>query len=197
MDIKAWIIKKKTLKDYNLAADTYDDRYISEQSEKYMAVLDKIDLQYPSVILDLGCGTGLLIEKVKQRASYLVGIDFSRAMLAKARDKNKHFNNISFICGDSDFLPIREDVFNTVFSFTLLQNVPDPIRTLKEIIRVAKPQTLIVISALKKNYKKNEITNLIHKTNLKILESINHDFLNDYIYICENPLNKKLNHSNE
>ncbi|MCK4243366.1 class I SAM-dependent methyltransferase, partial [Candidatus Bathyarchaeota archaeon] len=136
-------------------------------------------------------------EKVKQRASYLVGIDFSRAMLAKARDKNKHFNNISFICGDSDFLPIREDVFNTVFSFTLLQNVPDPIRTLKEIIRVAKPQTLIVISALKKNYKKNEITNLIHKTNLKILESINHDFLNDYIYICENPLNKKLNHSNE
>ena len=137
-----------------MAADTYDDRYISEQSKKYMAVLDKIDLQYPSVILDLGCGTGLLIEKVKQRASYLVGIDFSRAMLAKARDKNKHFNNISFICGDSDFLPIREDVFNTVFSFTLLQNIPDPTRTLKEIIRVAKPQTLIVISALKKNYKK-------------------------------------------
>ncbi|MCJ7770418.1 class I SAM-dependent methyltransferase, partial [Candidatus Bathyarchaeota archaeon] len=51
-----------------------------------------------------------------------------------------------FLCADADHLPFREQVFDSVFSFTLLQNMPDPSFTLCEILRVAGTNGLVVAS---------------------------------------------------
>lgn len=57
-------------------------------------------------VLDLGCGTGLVGELVKDRASTLVGVDLSAAMLEQARQKSiyselRHADLLTALQGDS------------------------------------------------------------------------------------------------
>ena len=82
----------------------------------YMTILGK---ENPS-ILDLGCGEGVLNEKIPHLDySYFLGIDFSKVSIEKAREKN--FDNAEFECADlHNFKPKRKFdiiVFNEVFYY--------------------------------------------------------------------------------
>lgn len=50
------------------------------------------------------------------------------------------------LCADADFLPIRDGAFDSVFAFTLLQNMPCPAETAREILRVARPEGTVVVT---------------------------------------------------
>src|ERR1043165_105875 len=60
-------------------------------------------------ILELGCGTGHLLAKLKP--SYGVGVDFSAAMIAEARKANP---DLTFIVGD-----IEDEAFTSTLSGAL------------------------------------------------------------------------------
>ena len=184
---KLWQMKRRTLKDYNLMAGNYDLRYREEQSKKYDAVLDRISVDARGPILDVGCGTGLLIERLAGCAPYIVAIDFSEAMLSMTRERCKAFDNVLLVRGDADFLPLRDDAFDNVFAFTLLQNIPEPKRTLRELARVAKPGASMAITGLRKRYAMTELTDLIDMFNLRLIESVDLDSLKDHIIICRKP----------
>jgi predicted TPR repeat methyltransferase len=47
-------------------------------------------IRAPLPVLDLGCGTGLVAEALRDLASPIDGIDLSAAMLAKARDRGQY-----------------------------------------------------------------------------------------------------------
>jgi predicted TPR repeat methyltransferase len=61
------------------------------------AALDELGAISVETIVDAGCGTGLVGELVRAKASHLIGIDMSDAMLAQARQKNVYD---ALICGD-------------------------------------------------------------------------------------------------
>jgi predicted TPR repeat methyltransferase len=61
------------------------------------AALDELGAISVDLIVDAGCGTGLVGELVRSRAKRLVGVDMSDAMLAQARQKNVYD---ALICGD-------------------------------------------------------------------------------------------------
>ncbi|RLG71704.1 MAG: hypothetical protein DRO08_04340 [Thermoprotei archaeon] len=68
-------------------------------------------------------------------------------MLRKAKDKVFRENiPAELIRADVDFLPFRAKVFDAVFAFTLLQNMPEPAVTCRELIRVIKDYGVLVIS---------------------------------------------------
>ncbi|MBU5265929.1 class I SAM-dependent DNA methyltransferase [Virgibacillus proomii] len=50
--------------------------------------------------LDLACGTGLLISKIRSKAEKVVGLDYSPEMLKLAIESYSHFPNVEFIQGD-------------------------------------------------------------------------------------------------
>lgn len=97
----------------------------------YMTILGK---ENPS-ILDLGCGEGVLNEKIPHLDySYFLGIDYSDVSVEKAKEKN--FENAEFECADiHTFVPKRKFdiiVFNEVFYYvhekerdTVLQRMID------------------------------------------------------------------------
>lgn len=184
-----WRTKRSVIKDYDLTAESYDLRYLEEQTKKYEAVLSKINTLKQSAVLDVGCGTGILAERLADSASYVVAIDFSKALLDKAKDRCKALSNVFLICCDADYLPLKEDAFDNILAFTLLQNVPEPTKTVKELVRVAKPRSWLAISCLKKKYTKTELTDLAKVSNLRLLELLNDDHLKDYILICEKDVN--------
>lgn len=85
-------------------------------------------------VLDVGCGTALLLKHVE---GIYVGLDVSKGMLEEAV-KKRGDRPADFVLGDARSLPFRSKSFDTCYSFTMLQNVPEPERALEEIARTCR-----------------------------------------------------------
>jgi len=152
---------------YNQTAHIYDLRYHDEQQSKIKYILANLDADLHGLVLDLGCGTGLLLQELPI-VGEIIGLDLSRCMLKKARNHGKGFERIHFILGDADNIPVRDRYFDTIFGITLLQNMPDPNITIQEIKRVAKTTALIIVTGLKMHFTNESFTKLFQTAELKI-----------------------------
>lgn len=95
-------------------------------------------------VLDLGCGTGTLAVRSKQRCSEtsLVGTDCDMAMLSQARHKARAaLVDVRFDCAYSYALPYRSSHFDRVMSSLFFHHLtwPDKQRTAREVFRVLRP----------------------------------------------------------
>lgn len=102
-----------------------------------------IDTPVQGKILDLGCGTGLLAEFLQQN---ITGVDISFNMVQKARFRE------CVIQADMDFLPFRNAVFDAIYSFTSLQNLPSLNYVFKEVRRVLKEGHPFTFTLLHKEF---------------------------------------------
>lgn len=105
------------------------------------------------VIIDLGCGPGLLlkaIDKIIPKSS-LTGIDPSRYMLEIAKEKT---NKSQLIVGKSDNIPLENNFADVIVSRFSLSYWKNPNDSFKEISRVLKPDGLIVLEALNRDFSK-------------------------------------------
>jgi len=123
---------------YNASAHIYNARYREIQIKKYSSMLAGLKLRQP--ILDLGCGTGLLAEFLNKR---IFGIDIAYKMAVQAKKE-------IVVVGDVCTLPFKNNSFNTILSFTVGQNVSNVKKFLSEILRIARPSALIVLTILYK-----------------------------------------------
>ena len=145
----AWRKKRSVMRRYNLTAQMYDERYCEEQEAKYKAALDGVNLVCNSVVLDVGCGSGMFFSKVADKVASLVGVDVSRGLLLLAKERAKTYPSASIIQADADHLPFKRDLFSHVFAFTVLQNMPKPALTLQELKLVSKKDAFFVVTGLK------------------------------------------------
>lgn len=95
-------------------------------------------------LLDLGSGAGndcFVARAIVGETGKVTGIDFTDAMLEKARKNNEKlgFKNIEFIKGDIEEMPLENNQFDVVVSNCVLNLVPDKTRAFSEIMRVLKP----------------------------------------------------------
>ena len=187
---RKWTEKRKTLKKYDTTAASYDAQYMMEQRNKFDVTLNHIELNSKSVVLDVGCGTGLLAERIANYARFIVCVDFSSSMLDKAKNRLKPFKNIAIICADADTLPFHSNIFTNVFAITVLQNMPNPTDTLNEITRVAKTNALMIVSGLKKNFTLSSFKMTLADSNLKQITIDSGENIKDHVAAC-----RKANHS--
>ncbi|MEJ5293309.1 MAG: methyltransferase domain-containing protein [Candidatus Methanosuratincola sp.] len=141
-------LKGRVAEDYNATAGIYDMRYRDEQQLKIGFLLNRVRLKEGDIVVDAGCGTGLLLEAVSAREkAWLVGLDSSIGMLREARRKN---TGADLVLGDIENMPFRDCVADAVFSISVIQLAEDPTRAVDEIRRVAKAGGAIAISYLSK-----------------------------------------------
>lgn len=178
-----WREKKKIIKRYDMTAHIYELRYREEQNMKYDAVLNSSEITMGDCILDVGCGTGLFIQKIAEKNGIIVGIDSSKKMLEEAKRACNRLKNASFICGDADFLPLRGRIFDNVFAFTLLQNMPQPKQTILEIARVAKNDSEIILTYQKKRFKEKHCDQSLENAGLHVSKFFDDGQLKDYVVI--------------
>lgn len=100
-------------------------------------------------VLDYGCGYGRTLAELSV-AGYtnIVGVDFSEAMLMRARAEVPH---AELIRNDGRSLPFKNDCFDAVLLFAVLTCIPDSNEQrflLAEVERVLRPGGLIYLSDL-------------------------------------------------
>ena len=137
---------------YDLTAYMYDRRYREIQREKYETVLANVT----SVdrVLDLGCGTGMLLSPLEKKARLVVGVDMSAEMLREAK---KRATGTPLVLADADHLPFADGSFDMVVSVTLLQNMPDPGKTVRELARVLRSDGKAIITSLKHKHSPEQL----------------------------------------
>ncbi|MDF2883101.1 MAG: Methyltransferase type 11 [Clostridiaceae bacterium] len=90
-------------------------------------------------VLEIGVGTGKNIPYYPHGVN-ITAIDFSYKMLTMAREKAKKFNKpIELIQMDAQNMDFADNTFDMVFTTCVFCSVPDPVKGLKEIRRVCKP----------------------------------------------------------
>lgn len=157
-------------------------RYAEEQTAKIKAALESLRIKDGSLVLDVGCGTGILFNYVAHKAE-TVGLDISRKTLLQAKEKAKKFRDVHLVLADADNMPFRQSIFNYVFAFTVVQNMPNPVTTLNEIRRIAKRNAVIVVSGLKRIFAKKVFEELLRNACLKSV-AWKDDGLKCYVAVC-------------
>ncbi|MGX5846524.1 class I SAM-dependent methyltransferase [Mesorhizobium sp. PL10] len=89
-------------------------------------------------ILEVGCGTGLIYEKlignISSDSSY-TGVDSSSKMLEIAR---RNFPEAEFLSGDGYDLSFGDQEFDVVLCFEVLGHIPEIEKFVAELLRVAR-----------------------------------------------------------
>ena len=104
-------------------------RWLDEQSVSIVAPLAE-----NARVLEVGCGTGLILKEVAPLAEYAVGLDISAGMLEYARARQ-----LNVIQSSATAIPFPDNYFDLIYSFKVLAHVPDISLALMEMTRVLKP----------------------------------------------------------
>ena len=96
--------------------------------------------------LDVGCGTGALLEEVRARwpGAAGVGVDLSLEMLAIARHRLPP--TVALIAADAGRLPLADGSFDLATCTSALHHWPEPEVALAEVARVLRPGGRLVLT---------------------------------------------------
>jgi ubiquinone/menaquinone biosynthesis C-methylase UbiE len=93
-------------------------------------------------LLDVGCGTGLYWPILSKYCRYIVGVDFSKAMVDEARRliETKGLTNIEVKVQNSENLDFSSESFDSILCMDVLHHIPDIKRAINNFYRVLKPK---------------------------------------------------------
>lgn len=126
----------------------YDDFatwYERERGRGYHQMLDDLEVglveRYGrgADVLEAGCGTGLLLERIARFAARARGVDLSGGMLAHARERG-----LDVVQASITALPYADESFDLVCSFKVLAHVSDIRAALAEMARVTRPGGVVL-----------------------------------------------------
>lgn len=137
-----YLAEKDATLDYYVQNEKYSEFLESANIADYQLYVDAI-LKYSrpkSKFLDVGCGTGGVVDKVSGQDRNGYGIEISRSSIKKAKNKNGKFYEY-----DGIKIPFPNNTFDVVGSWNVLEHVRYPEKILDEQVRVTKPGGVIII----------------------------------------------------
>ncbi|MEA5497384.1 class I SAM-dependent methyltransferase [Limnoraphis robusta] len=104
-------------------------------------LLDYAELGDQANILDLGCGTGRLLDRIAKQFPTVTatGVDLSNEMIYQARSRNLYPQRLSFTTANVESLPFAEHQFDAVFCTISFLHYPHPQQVFAEINRILRP----------------------------------------------------------
>jgi len=141
--------------DYSVFNDNYEkiDGY-NENADLGLGCgipTDHAEIKHGDHLLDLGSGAGndcFVARSIVGETGKVTGLDFTDDMIIKANANNSQmgYENVEFIRGDIEEMPLPDDSFDVVISNCVLNLVPDKDKAFDEIKRVLKPDGHFCVS---------------------------------------------------
>jgi ubiquinone/menaquinone biosynthesis C-methylase UbiE len=124
-------------------AETWDRLRAMHVSEERVeaSILEAVGSGPLQNVLDLGTGTGRMLELLAPFAVRLVGIDQSPQMLSLARVRLERagLRNVQLRQGDIYAVPVEPDFYDLVVIHQVLHYLDDPMRAIREAARALRP----------------------------------------------------------
>ena len=126
--------------------DEFSRRYETGRDRGYHFLIDELEaaVAAPHIagrrVLEAGCGSGLVLERLARSASLACGFDLSPGMVRQARERG-----LQVALGDITAIPFANGAFDVVCSFKVLAHVKQIGRALSELGRVTAPGGVLLL----------------------------------------------------
>ncbi|MBQ6520464.1 MAG: class I SAM-dependent methyltransferase [Anaerolineaceae bacterium] len=146
MDAEAY--KKLSVKEFTKAAAVYDSGHAGIYElckDDYPPILEELEQEPFDTLLDVGCGTGPMIELLaaKYPEKHYTGLDLTPKMIEVANAKQ--LPNAIFRVGDSENLPFKPNSFDAVICTNSFHHYPNPQKFFDGVHRVLKPGGRLIL----------------------------------------------------
>lgn len=128
---------------YDIESKTYE----SVRENNYHKLINEIEvsiikryLTEGMNVLEAGCGTGLILDSIRDFPAKFTGVDLSGKMLDNANKKGH-----SVVQGSLQELPFKSNTFDIVYSVKVLPHVKEINDAVNELVRVVKPGGKIML----------------------------------------------------
>jgi ArsR family transcriptional regulator len=130
---------------YDALSGNYDELYGEEQDKKHAKVLEFLGNREFKIIVDVGCGTGKLLELIAPRTKLGLGIDISVQMLNRAKQRIA-YGGIQLVRADASHLPLQNRIVDGVTSVSMTESGPVLEEHFNELSRIATQDALLIIT---------------------------------------------------
>ena len=178
--------KTDVMKTYDVESSVYHSKRFLSPGGRHIDTTEKRLLAKhctgPSM-LEIGTATGRFVGFAHQMGWDYTGIDISAQMLQLSKT-----NGTKLVQGDGEEIPLRSNTFDTVICLHTFHFIPEPMRCVRESVRVLKNNGLLILIfetdnwirrlVLKTNifksdqfyFKINEVTSMMKASGLKVLD---------------------------
>ncbi|MFZ2504528.1 MAG: class I SAM-dependent methyltransferase [Nocardioides sp.] len=96
-------------------------------------------------LLDVGAGPGTITAELATIVARVTAIEVSDEVAALTRAGTRDQPNVDVAVGDAHALAFPDATFDVVHAHQVLQHVADPVRVLRELVRVTKPGGVVAV----------------------------------------------------
>ncbi len=140
-----------------VSAESYFQRHAAEwdairslhipETEVERAIHKLLPKRHVADLLDIGTGTGRMLQLCASNVERAVGVDTSREMLAVARANldGPKYRNCTLRRAPAENLPFADASFDVVLSHMVLHFLADPERAIIEAARVLRPRGRLIL----------------------------------------------------
>ena len=140
--------KALSVREFTKAAEVYDSEHVGIYEmcrDDYPPILEELKKESFTDLLDVGCGTGSMIELLAREYPNrrYTGLDLTPRMIEVA--KAKRLPNAKFFVGDSENLSFASESFDAVICANSFHHYPNPQRFFDGAARVLRPGGRLIL----------------------------------------------------
>lgn len=128
---------------YDLYASSYDENLMYLNSFEKGSLEKLLGSIKGKRVLDIGCGTGRIIQMLRDAGAKIVALDISEEMIKAVGQK---FPSVECVVGDSDEMPFEDESFDLVLGLFWIVHLGDLRASFDEVYRVLKKGGRFILS---------------------------------------------------
>jgi ubiquinone/menaquinone biosynthesis C-methylase UbiE len=154
---------------YDALSKNYDELYGEEQNKKHSKVLQFLREREFRILVDVGCGTGTLLELIAPRSQFSLGIDLSVQMLNKAKERITN-TGVQLVRADASHLPLQDHVADGVASVSMTESGPALDEHFNELSRIGTNDATLIMTVFED--KNRTPWKLLDNTRIELVASL-------------------------
>ena len=140
--------KELSVSEFSRAAEKYETDHSGVYNickKDYPDILEEIEKEPFTDLLDAGCGTAPMLSLLSSRfpEAHFTGIDLTPKMIEVA--KRKQLPNTIFVCGDCENLPFDDNSFDVIICSQSIHHYPHPQDFFQSVKRCLRPGGRLIL----------------------------------------------------